>query len=171
MSDQPDSQWFTAKKLTPVSSGPRKLYWRAGSVSVGLPQLQAALEALFESDFGRCRALIECLHIFDATGLKTPKQHGSLISLKYNKDQVASAFESAKTFVDRYSSQWPPERSVWIEAFVDWNKLTIPRPPKLMPRKIRSRIDAQIPGDAKGFEFRAVTLVLPLEAHPRAVRK
>ena len=171
LNDQADSQWDTAEKLTPLSSGPRKVYWRAGSVSVGLPQLQTALEALLESDFGRCRALIKWLHIFDATGLQMPKQRGSMISLRYNKDQVASAFESAKTFVDRFSSPWPPERVAWIEALVDWNKLTIPRPPKLMPRKIRSRIDAQIPGDAKRFEFRAVTYVLPLEAHPRAVRK
>lgn len=171
LNDQADSQWLAAERLRPFYSGPRKLYWRSRSVSVGLPQLKLALEVLPESDFARCRELIQQLHIFDATDLQTPKQRGALISLKYNKDEVAAAFKSAKTFGERFTSCWPPQRRVWIEVFVDWNKLTIPRPPSLIPQEVRSRIDNQIPADAKRLELRVVTFTLPLEEHARAVRK
>jgi transposase len=65
---------LSTKLLKPFSGGPGKLYWRSGSVTMGLSQLRSALEVFFESDFTECRKLIEYLHIFDtATGpnLKT----------------------------------------------------------------------------------------------------
>lgn len=173
--------------LNPFSSGPNSLYWRSNSVTVGLGELRSALQVLFNSDLAKCRHLIEYLHIFDTVSgpnLKRSLGEGELrggrISLKCDHHSVAGVFETAsaiglqsfqRTLRDRLRS-YATGRKAWIEVIVDWNKLITHRPPLAIPEGVQHRIERQIPKEAELQPWlRFVSLILPLNEHPRAARK